>query len=165
MSYQEKRITVSIITGLFILAAYCIYAYGKFQSGYIASDDLKAWAGIILVFIGIGVASTIILQIIFHILLSVAIAIRENVRSGRCDDKELDKTIGSEMVTDEMDKLIELKSMRVGFIAAGIGFVAALVSQVLNYSPAVMLNVMFLTFSAGSLLEGITQLYFYKRGI
>lgn len=165
MSYQEKRISVSIITGLIILVSYCVYAYGKYQSGYLAPDDLKAWAGIILIFIGIGVASTIIIQIIFHILLSIAIAIRENVRAGGCDDKIIEKTIGSEMTTDEMDKLIELKSMRIGFIAAGIGFVAALVSQVLNYSPAVMLNVMFVTFSAGSLLEGISQLYFYRRGI
>lgn len=165
MSYQEKRIAASIISGSLILAAYCIYVYGKYQSGYIAPDDLKAWSGIILVFIGIGVALTIIIQILFHILLSITIAIRENVRTGGCDDKNIEKTIGSEMVTDEMDKLIELKSMRIGFIAAGIGFVAALVSQVLNYSPAVMLNVMFITFSAGNLLEGITQLYFYRRGL
>ena len=165
MSYQEKRVAASIIRGSLILAAYCIYVYGKYQSGNIAPDDLKAWSGIILVFIGIGVALTIIIQILFHILLSITIAIRENVRTGGCDDKNIEKTIGSEMVTDEMDKLIELKSMRIGFIAAGIGFVAALVSQVLNYSPAVMLNVMFITFSAGNLLEGITQLYFYRRGL
>ena len=165
MSYQEKRSIVSILTGALILAAYCLYAYGKYQAGRIAPDDLKAWAGVMLVFIGIGVAATVILQIVFHILLSVAIAIRENVRSGECDNKELEKTIGSEMVTDEMDKLIELKSMRVGFIVAGTGFVAALVSQVLNYSPAVMLNVMFISFSSGSLMEGIAQLYFYRRGI
>lgn len=165
MAYQEKRTAVSIITGFFILAAYCIYAYGKHQSGTIAPDDLRAWAGIILIFIGIGVASTIVIQIIFHILLSITIAIRENIQNGRCDNKGIEKIIGFEMVTDEMDKLIELKSMRVGFIAAGIGFVAALVSQVLHYSPAVMLNIMFITFSTGSLLEGLAQLYFYRRGI
>jgi hypothetical protein len=165
MSYQEKRNIVSVLTGALILAAYCLYAYGQYQAGRIPPDDLKAWAVVMLVFIGIGVAATVVLQIVFHILLSVAIAIRENVRSGGCDNKELGKTIEGEMVTDEMDKLIELKSLRVGFIVAGTGFVAALLSQVLNYSPAVMLNVLFISFSAGSLLEGVAQLYFYRRGI
>jgi hypothetical protein len=165
MSYQEKRTIVSIITGIIILAAYCIYAYGNYQSGAIAPDDMKAWSGIILVFIGIGVASAIVIQIIFHILLSIAIAIQEKVRNGKCDDKEIEKTIDAEMVTDEMDKLIELKSMRVGFITVGIGFVTALATQLLNYPPAVLLSVMFIAFSAGSLLEGLTQIYFYRRGI
>ena len=133
--------------------------------GAIAPDDMKAWAGIILIFIGIGVASTIVIQIIFHILLSIVIAIQEKVRTGSCDDKKIEKTIGAEMVTDEMDKLIELKSMRVGFIIAGIGFVVALATQILSYPPAVLINVMFIAFSAGSLLEGLTQIYFYRRGI
>ena len=165
MSYQEKRTIVSIITGILILAAYCIYAFGKYQSGAIAADDMKGWAVIILAFIGIGVVSSIAIQIVFHILLSITIAVQERVRTGRCDDKEIEKTIGAEMVTDEMDKLIELKSMKVGFIIAGIGFVTALVTQLLNYSPAMLLNVMFISFSAGSLLEGLAQIYFYKRGI
>ncbi len=165
MSYQEKRIIVSIITGVFILVAYCTYVYGKYQAGAIAADDLKFWAGAMLMFIGIGIAAVIVIQIVFHILLSVAIAVQEKVRNCECDDQEIEKTIGAEMVTDEMDKLIELKSMRIGFAVAGIGFVAALVSLLLNYSPAVMINIMFLSFSAGSLLEGFTQLYFYRKGV
>jgi hypothetical protein len=165
MSYQEKRTIVSIITGVFILGAYCTYAYGKYQSGAIAADDMKFWAGTMLVFIGIGIAAAIAIQIVFHILLSVAIAVQEKVRNGNCDDKIIEKTIGAEMVTDEMDKLIELKSMRIGFIVAGIGFVAALVSLTLNYSPAVMINIMFVSFSAGSLLEGFAQIFFYRKGI
>jgi hypothetical protein len=165
MSYQEKRIIISIITGVFILVAYCTYVYGKHQSGAIAADDLKFWAGAMLMFIGIGIAAVIVIQIVFHILFSVAIAVQEKARNGMCDDKEIEKTIGAEMVTDEMDKLIELKSMRIGFGVAGIGFVTALVSLILNYSPAMMLNIMFLSFSAGSLLEGFTQLYFYRKGV
>lgn len=165
MSYQEKRTIVSIITGGFILGSYCIYAYGKYNSGTVAVNDIKFWAGTILVFIGIGIAAAIVIQILFHILLSVAIAVQEKVRNGSCDDQEIEKTIGVEMVEDEMDKLINLKSMRIRFTVAGIGFIAALVSLVLNCSPVVMLNILFISFSAGSLFEGITQLYFYRKGI
>ncbi len=165
MSYKEKRIIVSVITGIIILAAYCIYTYGKYRSGAITSDNMKAWAGIVLVFIGIGVAASIVIQIIFHILMAVAIAVQEKARDGSCDDKQIEKAVNIEMVTDEMDKLIELKSMKVGFIIAGIGFIAALATQIFNYTPAMMLNVMFISFSAGSVLEGLTQIIFYKRGI
>jgi len=58
-----------------------------------------------------------------------------------------------------------LKSMRLAFVLAGIGFIAALVFLVLNYSPIVMLNILFFSFCVGSLFEGFTQLYFYRRGL
>lgn len=165
MSYQEKRVIVSIISGLVILGSYFLYTYEKYQSGMVIEGDLKFWAGAMLLFIAIGVVSTIIIQIVFHILLSVTIAVKAKVNNEDCDDKEIEKSIQSEMVTDEMDKLIELKSSMVGFIVAGIGFVLALILVFLDYSAVVMLNVMFASFSIGSLLEGFTQLYFYRLGI
>ncbi len=90
---------------------------------------------------------------------------KEQVKNNKCDDKEIQKSIDLEMVEDEMDKLIELKAMRVGFVFAGIGFIAALVSLVLNYSPAVMLNILFVSFSIGSMAEGIAQMFYYRCGV
>lgn len=165
MSYQEKRTIVSIVSGVIILGAYCVYSYGKYQSGAIATDDMKFWATTILIFIGIGVVASIVIQIVFHILFSIAIAVKEQVQKGKCDNKQIEKTLELEMVEDEMDKLIGLKSMRIGFAIAGIGFIAALVSLVLNYSPVVMLNIIFVSFSIGSMIEGIAQLYFYRSGV
>jgi hypothetical protein len=80
-------------------------------------------------------------------------------------DEQIEKTINSEMVTDEMDKLIELKSMRFGFIFSGIGFVAGLILLALNYSPVIMLNILYVSFSVGSLLEGFAQIFYYRKGI
>lgn len=164
MSYQEKKTIVSILTGILLLAAYCIYAFGKVQAGVAAPDDMKFWATAILIFIGIGVVASIVIQIVFHILLSIAVAVKEQVRSGKCDNKKIEETIELEMIEDERDKLIGLKSMRFGFAIAGIGFVAALVSLVLNYSSAVMLNILFVSFNIGTIIEGFVQLYFYRRG-
>ncbi|NPV78351.1 MAG: hypothetical protein HPY59_18500 [Anaerolineae bacterium] len=165
MSYQEKKTIVSIVSGALLLVAYCIYAFGRYNSGAIAQGDLKHWAGIMLIFIGIGIVLTIVIQIVFHILLSISIAIKKKIQDESLDDKEIEKSIQSEMVEDEMDRLINLKSTQIGFIFAGIGFVTALVSLVLGYSPVVMLNILFISFSAGSVLEGFTHLYFYRRGI
>jgi len=165
MSYQAKRTIVSIITGAAVLTAYCIYAFGAGRAGAAASGDLKLWAITMLKFIGIGVAVSIVIQIVFHILFSVSVAVKKKIQDENCDDKEIEKSIGAEMVEDEMDKLIELKSTRVGFVFAGIGFVVGLFSLVLNYSPVVMINIVFITFMAGSIFEGFSQLYYYRRGI
>jgi hypothetical protein len=163
MSYQEKKTVVSVCTGILVLAAYGIYALSSMPS--VSPDDLKFWAGAILLFIGIGIVASIVIQIVFHILLSIGHAIREKLDNGACDDKEIEKAIEQDMVEDEMDKLISLKSMRIGFAVAGGGFVAALIAVVLNFSAAVMLNVMFVSFSISVIIEGITQLRFYKKGV
>jgi hypothetical protein len=165
MSYQEKRTIVSTITGILVLAAYCIYALGQYQSGVLVPGDLKFWAVTMLKFIGIGIAASIVIQIIFHILLSISIAVKKAARGENIEDKEIEKSINAEIIEDEMDKLIELKSMRIGFIFAGMGFIAALVSLVFSYSPVVMLNIMFVSFSLGAIFEGFAQMFFYRKGI
>jgi hypothetical protein len=165
MSYREKRTVTSIVTGVLVLAAYCIYVFSRYHTGAVAPDNLKFWAYTMLIFIGIGIAASIVIQIVFHILLSISIAVKKKMQDEKCQDKEIEKKIQAEMVEDEMDKLIELKSLRPAFLVAGIGFIAALVFLVLNYSAAVMLNILFISFSVGSLFEGFAQLYYYRRGL
>jgi uncharacterized membrane protein len=165
MSYKAKKTIVSILTGVFLLVAYVIYVIGKVQSGAAAWNDLKFWAITMLAFIGIGVVVMIIIQIIFHILMSIAVAVQEQMRNGQCDDKAIEKQIELEMVEDEMDKLIELKSMRISFGIVGAGFVLALGSLALGWPPAVMLNVLFGSFSIGSMIEGFAQIHYYSKGI
>lgn len=164
MSYQEKKTLTSIISGILVFVAYCLYAFNPTRLASIAEGDLKQWATTMLVFIGIGIVCMIIIQIVFHILFSISVAVQEKIRNNDTDDRSIEKNIQLEMVEDERDRLIELKSNRVGFTVAGLGFVAALVSLVLNYSPAVMLNILYLSISFGSLLEGFAQLFYYRRG-
>lgn len=159
MSYQEKRTITSLVAGALLLGAYCIYAFGGNGPG--AAGELKAWAVTMLVFIGIGVGVSIVLQILFHIAMSVSIAVREK----GCDEKKIDKTIKAEMVEDERDKLIELKSSKAGFAIVGTGFVAALAVLALGGSAALMLNIVFLSMGAGALLGGFISLYYYRKGV
>jgi uncharacterized BrkB/YihY/UPF0761 family membrane protein len=161
MSYQEKRTLASIVTGVLVVAAYCINAFGKIQSQTADQNDLKFWSTTMLIFIGIGVAAVIVVQIVFHILFSISIAVKER----NCNDKEIEKRVEAAVKEDEMDKLIELKSMRLGFSICGAGFIAALISLALNSSAAVMLNILFLSFSLGSLLEGVMSLHYYRAGV
>jgi len=100
----------------------------------------------------------------FHILLSIGMAIKEQIENGKVDDQLIEKSIKAEMVTDERDRLIELKSLRVGSISASIGMMIGLVVLVLNDSPVLMLNILFVSFCLGSILEGCVQLYLYRKG-
>lgn len=161
MSYQEKKTIANIVSGVLVLAAYIIYALGRLQAGTADLGDLKFWAITMLIFIGIGIGVAIVIQILFHILFAISVAVQERGR----DDKEIEKTIERSTVEDEMDKLIELKSMRVAFIFAGVGFVAGLILLALDSPPAVMLNVLFLSCSAGSLSEGFLGLHYYRKGV
>ncbi len=164
MSYQEKRTLTSILSGILILAAYCLYAFNPSRLAALTPGDLKPWASLMLIFIAVGIGVTIIIQIIFHILLSVGLAVRAAIENQESADAEIERSLKREMVEDERDKQIELKSMRIGFAAAGIGFVAALAYFVFNGSSVVMLNIMYFSFAVGSLLEGAGQLYYYRKG-
>ena len=165
MSYQEKRSIVMITTGLLVLLGYVLYVSKRVAAGLLPADDLRAWAIAMLIFVGIGVVATIIIQIVFHILMSVSIAVKHKIENDSVDENEIERTINVEMKEDEMDKLISLKADKIGFICAGTGFMAALVTLIFNGSPALMLNILFGSFSLGSVMEGISQIYFYRKGI
>ncbi len=165
MSYQEKRTFVTILVGFLVLISYLIFIFTKHQNDTLDVNNLKFWATTMLIFIGIGVIATIITQILFHIFYSIGYAVKEKIKNPKISDKDIEKSIKSQMVTDEMDKIVELKSMRIGFVFAGLGFVLSLVLLLLDYSAAVMMNSIFISFNLGSLFEGFMQLYYYKRGI
>ena len=158
MSYQEKRTITSIISGLLVLAAYCIYAFviARPEVG-----DIRFWAVTMLIFIGVGIGVTVVIQIIFHIMLSIGIAVKERAY----DEKKVGKSIEAAVVEDEMDKLIELKSLRVSFVIVGIAFVAGLILLTLGGSAALMLNMLFLGSSFGSVVEGLVSLRYYRKGV
>ena len=163
MSYPEKRTVVSVVSGVLLMVAYCIYAYAKL--GLTNLTDLKPWATTMLVFIGIGIVAMIIIQIVFHILLSMGIALKEKIRDESIDDKKIESTIASEMIEDEMDKLIELKANKIGYSFVGFGFVAGLITLAFGLPAAIMLNVLFLASMLGSIVEGLIQLRYYRKGV
>ena len=163
MSYQEKRTILSVISGVLLLAAYSIYAFGK--AGMENLDNLVFWAKTMLIFIGIGIVALIIIQIIFHIALSVGMAVKQKLKDESCDDKEIEKSIEQEMVEDEMGKLIELKANKIGYSFVGFGFLAGLIALVLGASAVVMLNILFFSSGIGSIVEGLVQIRYYRRGV
>lgn len=158
MYYQQKRTIVSIAAGAALLLAYFIYVIGKLNAGEVTLDDVKFFAVTMLTFIGIGIALSIAVQVTFHILFSVGVAIREREKDG----KEIESAINAAMVEDERDKLIELKSARITAIVSMAGFIAGLVLLALSYPVGLMLNIFFGAAGLGAIGEEISKLIYYK---
>lgn len=106
MSFSSKRIVTSMIAGVFWVIAYIIYALGANAP---ESNDLQGWALTMLCFIGISVIVATVIQIFFHIAVAIGIAIREH-EQGHTPDKNVEREISSQMLEDEMGKLINLKA-------------------------------------------------------
>ena len=144
--------------GVALTIAYLIFAFGNSAP---ETNNLKGWAVAILILVGIGIASQIVIQVIFHIVFSVSIAIKET----GMNDKEIERIVSSEMTDDEMDKLINLKSARIGYVLAGAGFVTALIVIALGHPVIYALHTLLGSFLTGFIAEGCTTVYLYERGV
>jgi len=158
MSYNSKKNIVSMAAGILSIVAYAVY--NRLGSSP-APDDIKSWTILLLVFIGVGVAAQIIIQILFHIAFAIGVAVKERER----DENKIERIISSSVIEDERDKLISLKSSHIGYICAGIGFAAGLISLAAGVSAVAALHIMAGAFAAGSLIEGGISIYFHERGV
>ena len=148
-----------MIAGEVLTIAYIIHALGKNAPPH---GDISMWALTILVFIGISIIAVIVIQILFHIIYGVSVAVKEQKQ----DDKEVERIIESESKEDEMDRYISLKASHVGYIFAGIGFIAALAGFAFFDSSAVVaLHIMLGALFIGNFVEGCISIRFYERGV
>jgi hypothetical protein len=148
MSYQEKQSILSLFNTLLILSLYALYVYNNYMAGNPEIIyDMKFLGKAFLILIPI----TIVVQIVMHILF----AIFNKLLTMEDPPKKV----------DEMDKLIELKSIRMSHWVFIVGFFAAMASQALGMAPVVM----FLAFVGSGFLAGIisdiSKIWYYRKGI
>lgn len=148
MTYQEKKSIVNMISGLLITAIYALIVYQRHQQGqFDLTQDFKAWGIVFLIFVGISIVARIIIYIIFHIINTIA-------------TREVDIPI-----TDERDRLIELKATRNSYIAYMVSFLTAMVLLALGM-PVFGL---FICLVCGGLLseiiENSSKIYYHRKGI
>ena len=68
-------------------------------------------------------------------------------------------------IQNEMDKLIELKSIRIAHWTFIFGFIIAMCSLALGSTPYIMLIILFCSGLISSITSEVTKLYFYRKGI
>lgn len=148
MTYQEKRSIGLLISNLTVPAVYYSNVYRKFQSGEFSDlGDTRMWASIILIAIPIYIAANILMMILVNIVHTAAT---------REEHKD---------IVDEMDKIIELKATRNFYHCFMIGFLLALGSQYMRMGIHSMFIIFIVTIVVASLINEISQLYYYRRGV
>ena len=145
---KENRILLSLITTIIVLGIYSLYVYNNQVDGNLEIlNNLKFWGKNFLILIPIMIVAQIILHILFAIIYKI-------VTKEDMPDSE-----------DEMDKLIELKSLRISRWVQTAFFFMAMGSLALGMQIWVMFVFFICSCFVSSMVESIAQIYFYKKGV
>lgn len=113
MSYQEKKICVSITSSILIFSLYSLYAIKNAEEGSITSaSDFSFWGSFILVLLPVSIAAKIIIHIGFVIFNKIAT---------NEDEPSFE---------DEFDKIVELKADRISLYVFFFGFLSDLMGRI-----------------------------------
>lgn len=144
---KEKQIIVSLITSIIILGIYSLIVYNKYITGYPEIiNNFAFWGKAFVIYIPIAIVAQIIIYIIFSIINKIVT--NEDVPT----------------LSDERDKLIELKAARISYWTFTFGFLLSMGSQALEMQPYIMFLLLIAAGTISSIAEGIAQIYFYRKG-
>jgi hypothetical protein len=158
---MEKRTLTQLSTMTLVYGVFCLVAFNRLT----LESTLRQWAVIMLIFLGVAVLASIIIQVLFHILFSIDLAARKAILDNNVDKNTIGEALEGEFIEDERDQLVALKSRQAVCMASGLGLILGLVSLLLNAPPTLMLNLFFASFFLGALAEGITSLVLYRRRV
>src|SRR6185503_260005 len=104
MSFQQRNISVSLVTFILILGLYLIRVFQLLQSdGFTSTNIFRLW-GITII---LSIVATIVLSILAHIGSAVFQVIKTGDENPKIED-----------IQDERDKLIDLRGTRVTYLAS-----------------------------------------------
>ena len=147
MGHQEKQSIVSIIGSVLVIGFYSMYVYKNYiQADLDLLNDFQFWGKSFLYLIPIG----IVVQIVIHIVFAIAnrIITQEDIPD----------------ITDERDKLIELKSIRISHWIFILGFMLAMGSLAMGMEPYVMFLTLISSGFLASLASEVAKIIYYRKG-
>lgn len=148
MSFQERRSLVNVVSAILITAFYSAYMIQRLPEGNPYSPEVfRFWGNFFLVLMPVTIVTRIVINIVFHILDTIAT--REEQPA----------------VTDERDHLIELKATRYSLYVFVLGFLLAMGSLVVDMPPSTMFLILVCSGLMSEVVSEISQFYFYRRGV
>ncbi len=149
MSYQQKSVTISLVSYLLILVYYLVRVFRMFQDGGLVSSQLFGlWAIVII--------ATILVNILGNILANIVLSIVQAIRT-RTGEVE-------PYVEDERDRLIDLKGSKVAYITFSIGVFLSMLAFAFGQPALVMFGSIILFSIVAEIVGGISQIVLYQRG-
>lgn len=144
---KEKQIFVSMLTTVLVTIFYALHVY---KNSVIPNpeilNDLKFWGVKLIWFIPISVVAQIVVTIVFAIINKIV------------TNEEMPSK------TDERDKIIELKSIRVSHWIFISGFFTAMVFMALGFNISAMFIILLLSGLFSSIVSDIVKIVWYRRG-
>jgi hypothetical protein len=147
MGHQEKQSIISIIGSVLVIGFYSVYVYKNYiQADLELLNNFQFWGKSFLYLIPIA----IVVQIVIHIVFAIANAIitKEEIPG----------------FTDERDKLIELKSIRISHWIFILGFMLAMGSLAVGMKPYVMFLTLISSGFLASLAAEVAKIVYYRKG-
>jgi hypothetical protein len=147
MDNKEKQILVTAFSFILIFTCYSLYVYNKYViDNFNIINDFKFWGKAFLFLIPV----TIVSQIVIHIIFSI-----------------INKIVTNEdmpTLTDERDKLIELRAIQISHWIFTGGFLLSMVSQVIGMPPYAMFITLIVSGFVSGIVSEIAKFYFYRKG-
>ncbi len=148
MSYREKESIVNIFSGILITAIFAWVVYQRHLAGdFDLINDYSQWGTILLYFMGISVAARIVIYIIFNIFNVIATG-----------EEELP-------VTDERDKLINLKGTRNAYYTFSVGMLLGFLSLAVGMPVFTVFGAFIISALLGEIVENCTKICLYRKGV
>ena len=150
MSFQQRNITVSLVTFILILGFYLIRIFQLLQTdSFISTNVFRLW-GIIVV---LAIVATILLTILAHIGSAVFQVIKTGDENPKIEDFQ-----------DERDKLIDLRGTQITYVASSLGVLVAMLTFVFGQPPLVMFSLLVFSGLLAQIIGDISRLMLYRRG-
>jgi len=147
MGHHEKQSIVSIIGSVLVIGIYSLYVYRHYTQADIGLlNDFQFWGKSFLYLIPVAIVVQIVIQILFAI--GNRIITQEDLPD----------------ITDERDKLIELKSIRISHWIFTAGFMLAMGSLAMGMKPYVMFLTLISSGFVASLASEVAKIIWYRRG-
>ena len=147
MTYQEKKSIVSLISSILIFVIYGAYKYQSYpDAGSESTEVFRYWGSYVLVLTLVSIIAHIVIGIIFNIVFRITTGEKEPA------------------FADELDKLIELKSYRIGFFLFILGFLrlgSLVIEQPIRTMFVILIFAGFLSDVSGN----VAKLYHYRKGV
>ena len=149
MSYQEKSVTVSLVSYLLILGYYLTRIVNMFQDGGLVSSQLFGLWVIVII-------ATILVNILGNILANIVLSIVHAIRT-RTGEVE-------RYIADERDRLIDLKGEKVAYITFSVGVFLSMLAFALGQSALVMFGLIIFFSISAEIVGSSRQIFLYRRG-
>ena len=144
---KEKLVLLALISTILIFGFYSWYVYNRYIGvNPDIINDPGFWGKTFMILIPVAIVVQIIVHIIFAIIN--AAVTREEITD----------------LTDERDKLIDLKAIRISHWIFTVGFMLSMGSQALGMQLWVMFVSLILSGFIASIVSEIAKIYYYQRG-